>query len=676
MFTRNTIIQLIAVGVLLVCLSAAGMMSTTLTSQIGRAQLVYTDEAEEGDPPEVAIGIAMGAFRGLFVNYLWIRANRLKEEGKFYEAIELSETITRLQPRFPRVWIFHAWNMAYNISVATNTAEERWEWVQAGINLLRSKAIPRNPNDVLLHKELAWIYVHKIQGFTDDANHYYKKRVAREWTIILGPPPDRPATGEFVDMRDEFAEWLTPILDAPETIEAVIEEEIEAKLEADAENPTSDVQTLVSRIRNDANLGLDENLLRLYELRRAYSEAWYTQDSQIALTETDRNDVLDELIRDERYKDAWNRLLPHVRRRVLIDDYNMEPSRMIAYTKRLGPLDWRHPAVHALYWAVRGVEVAEDRTIRDDFNALNTDRTAMHATQEIWRSGDVEYDLLSDEYFTLPNFEFTDTYGQLIETVRERAGMVDDEDRFFRMYSEGYANFLKDVIRVFYRRGWIELAEKYHEKLRTADWLNLTGPSDNADLALPLEEFVKKEMRLDRINVPHVAVSEIESALYEAFLKGLYQGDMKLFRNNLRYAKKAWDEFAMEQNTRTTAADEQRMLEYVGERFSVMVNRVLVRLLTGGDFAVSGPRSIGGTRAGAIGPTQAGELYRKLPVDVQLSVYDQLLQAAQSKQYMTEQRFNRLFPPPPGLEEFRESVQDAMARSDAAIRRQIQFEKN
>src|SRR5207253_542677 len=83
----------------------------------------------EGQPPQVAVGIAMGAFRGLFVNILWIRANQLKEDGRYHESMDLARAITQLQPRFPQVWVFHAWNMAYNISVATQTPDERWRWV-------------------------------------------------------------------------------------------------------------------------------------------------------------------------------------------------------------------------------------------------------------------------------------------------------------------------------------------------------------------------------------------------------------------------------------------------------------------------------------------------------------------------------------------------------------------
>src|SRR5687767_15736423 len=115
---RERIVQLAALGVMIACLAASQVVTASLASSAGRNRLVYTDSAEEGDPPEVAIGIAMGAFRGLFVNMLWMRANDRKNEGRYYDAVDLARTITKLQPRFPRVWVFHAWNLAYNISVA------------------------------------------------------------------------------------------------------------------------------------------------------------------------------------------------------------------------------------------------------------------------------------------------------------------------------------------------------------------------------------------------------------------------------------------------------------------------------------------------------------------------------------------------------------------------------
>src|SRR5690606_16019333 len=94
--------------------------------------------------------------------------------------------ITTLQPRFPQVWAFHAWNMAYNISVTTHTPEERWSWVNNGIVLLRDQGIPLNPRAVRLYRELSWIFFHKIGQFSDDMQWYYKAQLAREWEEILG----------------------------------------------------------------------------------------------------------------------------------------------------------------------------------------------------------------------------------------------------------------------------------------------------------------------------------------------------------------------------------------------------------------------------------------------------------------------------------------------------------
>src|SRR5687768_320479 len=129
---RDTITQLVALLVMVASLAVSGVLAVELTASGGRSKLTYADAVEDGQPPQVAAGIAMGAFRGLFVNILWIRANDLKEDGRFHEAIDLAKAITTLQPRFPQVWVFHAWNMAYNISVSTQTPSERWQWVTAG----------------------------------------------------------------------------------------------------------------------------------------------------------------------------------------------------------------------------------------------------------------------------------------------------------------------------------------------------------------------------------------------------------------------------------------------------------------------------------------------------------------------------------------------------------------
>lgn len=665
---RDTTIQLAALLVLVLAMAGSAALSTKSIAEAGRAQLTYTDEATEGDPPEVAIGIAMGAFRGLFVNYLWIRANKLKEEGKFYEAIELAGIITRLQPRFPRVWGFHAWNMAYNISVATNTAAERWQWVKAGIDLLRKEAIPRNPSDVVLHRELAWTYVHKVQGYADDANHYYKREVAKEWTILLGEPPKLDGT------RDQntqiMALWFEPVANAPETLDGVIElelaDQVTRKVPVGADGVRlSKVRELADRITNEAKLTLDVNLLRFVELRRAWVNAWYIADKGYSneLKDADRNAALDKLMADASYADAWPRLLNYVRKRAIAATTGMEPARMLRYIKRFGPIDWRHAASHSLYWAARGVEEGLERQGTTQFDTLNTDRIMMHSIQELFRFGTINYDLLTNEYFALNNFDWIDAYGDRLDEVMKRAGLVGDtEQRVYTTYGAGYENFLKDVIRVLYRRGDLANAEKYHSRLRNWTGLNINDAMNLERMKLPLADFIKEELK-DRLSTPHVALEEMESAITDAFLRGLGQRKLDVFRRQMEYAEDIRNLYLQTQSTRTTAdAEAVRMKQFVGEYFIDPIAEVLLRLLGGGSFGYYN-----------LGPTQASLLYRRTPADLQRIIYDDLSNVLQRRQGLPPESIADMFPEPAGLAQYREEMAKLESESDRARRRQVEF---
>ena len=168
--TRDRAIQLIAVVILILSTVASGRILPIILDQSEKNVLRYTNVSVKGAPPWVAIGTAIGALRGLIVDILWMKINSMKSKGLFYEIMADAEMITKLQPRFAEVWAFHGHNMAYNISVAMHTERERWEWVNAGIRLVRNEGIRANPNDMYLHKELAFWFAHKIEGQADDAH--------------------------------------------------------------------------------------------------------------------------------------------------------------------------------------------------------------------------------------------------------------------------------------------------------------------------------------------------------------------------------------------------------------------------------------------------------------------------------------------------------------------------
>lgn len=122
--------------------------------------------------------VGLGGFRGAISEILWIRASRLQEQGRFVELVRLSEWINALDPRATDAWAFSAWNLAYNVAAMVPNPEARLQWVEAGVSLLRDKAIPANPRAPSLYRELGWLYQNKIGADDDSANIAYKLALA------------------------------------------------------------------------------------------------------------------------------------------------------------------------------------------------------------------------------------------------------------------------------------------------------------------------------------------------------------------------------------------------------------------------------------------------------------------------------------------------------------------
>lgn len=165
----------------------------------------------ENLPPAAALTtIALGGFRGLLADYLWIRASDLQDAGRYFELVQLSTWISRLQPRSPAIWTFHAWNLAYNIPSVMTAPEDRWPWILAGIHLLRDDAATACPDSPAIQRQLAWFFLHKLGTNLDPAAPYYRRQWAPLAQDLLdaATPPFDPAT--IARVRAEVA----PLTDA------------------------------------------------------------------------------------------------------------------------------------------------------------------------------------------------------------------------------------------------------------------------------------------------------------------------------------------------------------------------------------------------------------------------------------------------------------------------------
>ena len=207
---KKILLLLFAAALLVV----SGQVQKSLNRDRDQLGLTRASVLENAPPLLAFTTVALGGFRGLISNYLWIRSNDLQLDDKFFEAAQLADWITDLEPHFEQVWAFESWNMAFNISVKFKDASDRWRWVDQGIELLRDRALRYNPDAPLIYQQLAWLYQFKMGQNLDDANLYYKQEWAREMSPFFGPngtnfdalihPQTAAETNNALELREKY----------------------------------------------------------------------------------------------------------------------------------------------------------------------------------------------------------------------------------------------------------------------------------------------------------------------------------------------------------------------------------------------------------------------------------------------------------------------------------------
>ncbi|UCG55840.1 MAG: hypothetical protein JSU70_13325 [Phycisphaerales bacterium] len=451
MHFRDTLIWLVCSVVGVGLLAVAGTQLDYINSQRQEMELI-SNEPLENAPPSLAFAtVAMGAFRGLVVDILWMRADKLKEEGQFFDARQLAEWITKLQPRFGAVWVFHAWNMSYNISVAipASQPDQRWRWVKNGYELLRDKGIPLNPKVIQLYHELARIFQHKIGAVSDDAHKYYKLQLAMAMEPLLGS-----ADNEY--------------------FEALVKAPIEwAQIAGDP-----NVTPLIAALRSaDESFAADDEFVNTYLSLRQNPKRF--------------KPAAFETIDDFRGTPALQKFDLFAKAYRLRNTWKLDPALMQEINKIYGPvdftdpnkhfpMDWRHPDAHAIYWAVKALREAAKKPGREiDMHETNTDRIVGHSLQNLFRNGTILiYDapievptkdgsgtqrIVQKNVFLRPDLRFFEPYNRTQLAIIEKH--KDDEGRRGSLQN-GHRNMLINALLSFYQAGHRRRAAQIYQQLR------------------------------------------------------------------------------------------------------------------------------------------------------------------------------------------------------------------
>lgn len=453
-----------------------------------RAVYHLTDNTPlENAPPMVAFtSIALGGFRGLLADYLWLRSGKMQEEGKYYEMVQLADWIVKLQPRFTGAHAFLSWNMAYNVSVTFTSFEDRWRWVKRGIELIRDEALEYNPGDPELFRQLGWIYQHKLGAEMDDANLYYKTQMAEEMIRLFG---------------DCYEQW-------DELDKAPLNE---TRLMAVLDGKADKFRALL------AAFGLDfRQLEQLFRDKASIPEKYNGQDFRRRFDDLDITRTVELCLRHR-----W-----------MLYKYRLDPQMMMKCNRKFGRLDWRLPEAHAIYWAEQGREKWFSDSAR--FKRLACDRMIFQSLNAAFRTGRLLY--LKGDLRTLqmtPNFAVADAADAEYRHVGEY---------YPEMSNLGpYVNFLVDGVVRLYTFGY---------RKKAAEWFRHGREMNPNRFAGELDEFVVKELTEDMESAArHQAQGIIQSYLFQAYNFLAYaendtSDEFKTFEGLTLTARKLYDHYA------------------------------------------------------------------------------------------------------------------------------------
>ncbi|MEM7391805.1 MAG: hypothetical protein AAF492_05600 [Verrucomicrobiota bacterium] len=395
---KNTVTTLIVFALAASMIWTSNQMHPHLLSQ---RETLNQAEPIENLPPLIAlITVAAGGFRGIVADVLWVRVTKLQNAGKYLELVQLSDWITKLEPRVDSVWVYHVWNLSYNVSVMFPDVEDRWRWVSHGLDLLRDKGLQYNPNSARLYQEMAWIFNHKLGAQLDRAHWYYKNAWKDEMGLLFSGP------------RPDYERYLA----VPAT---------SAELLADPE-----IRDLVEQLGPFKVKYNDKGLLQRKQLSEPLQELLNTHP-------------------------AAERLLDFLKVQTLDQHYRMPVAAMKRLEDTFGPLDWRYPHTHASYWAFEGKAHA------DGFTQVTLNRLLFQSMMNNFIYGRIVIDPHNGEVFTTAN---PDMARQTDKAFRMAIKEVPDNATYHQAYGHFLLRGAIELLSYNREDESLELLETYREK--------------------------------------------------------------------------------------------------------------------------------------------------------------------------------------------------------------------
>ena len=489
--------------------------------------------------PELALlSVMPGGLRAPIVNYLWISASNHAQKGEYHDAGQLASLICHLMPRFPGVWVFQSWNLAWNVSVSTHTDQERWHWVSEGMRLLRDEGIPLNPNALELYQQLGWIFSSKMGDNVDEKHRVYKQRWAAEMQRLLGAPP----TGQTAEAIAAFRPIAEAPLDknlAPDDRGRIQPGPLKALLADPAVKAYADLMGAHEvRIAGQTHpVKIDQTLLEAYN-RYSLEPGAASVRSFVGppALRDNREKELFNLINSTQHAPARAKMLAFVRAQVLWNVYKMDPQWMLGMMEQYNaPLDWRLVWPHGLYWVTYGIHVCKSISL-GTVTALNTDRIVLNCLRMLTWNGRLTYIenpqkpespmilMMPDWRYIEPTHKEHIRFGQAVQAYKSDliAGNV---------FRDGHINYLVDAIGILVTLGRVQEADEW------LNWIRQNYKVSGGRWDIPSSvDFIRETYNSEGSPSAAVAAGQFSAAM-QSGVHRFITGDVRGYRESMAYAK-------------------------------------------------------------------------------------------------------------------------------------------
>lgn len=162
------------------------------------------------DPAGATMNLVLLGMRGVATSVLWKQADEQKEVKNWPALRSTTDSIILLQPHFLKVWEFHGWNLAYNVSAEWDAVGDRFYWVKEGIKFCM-RGVEQNRQ----FPELAYhtgSIIHKKMGTSDEKKsfrRFYRDQDPDAEAFPNGPDPAVKMKGSDLrsDSYQEARKW-------------------------------------------------------------------------------------------------------------------------------------------------------------------------------------------------------------------------------------------------------------------------------------------------------------------------------------------------------------------------------------------------------------------------------------------------------------------------------------